>query len=188
MTTNSTTELGPLALLLGTWEGAKGDDRAPADDRGVETNKYRERMIFEPTGVVENHEQRMYGLRYRTTAWRLDAVDAFHEEIGYWLWDAANRQLMRSFMVPRGVTVLAGGTVAADAKSFTLAADVGSHTYGICSNKFLDAEFKTVRFEIKMTIHDGNSFSYEADTQLQIKGQSAIFHHTDKNRLQRVPG
>ena len=90
-------------------------------------------------------------------------------------------------MVPRGVMVIAGGTVEPAAREFHLAAEVGSETYGICSNLFLDREFKTVRYELKVTIHDANSFSYEEDTQLQIKGQSELFHHIDKNTLKRLP-
>jgi hypothetical protein len=44
--------LGPLAALAGVWEGDKGDDKAPDDDRvSVEHNLFRERMTFEPIGV-----------------------------------------------------------------------------------------------------------------------------------------
>jgi hypothetical protein len=106
--------------------------------------------------------------------------------LGYWLWDAQAKQVMRCFIVPRGVSIIAGGTVEPNAKSFELAADVGSETYGICSNQFLDKEFKTVRYELRVTVHDDQSFSYEEDTQLQIKGQKELFHHTDKNTLKRV--
>ncbi len=56
---------------------------------------------------------------------------------------------MRCATVPRGISFIAGGTVEPDAKEFDLAADVGSEAYGICSNKFLDEEFKIVRFEMK---------------------------------------
>lgn len=73
-----------------------------------------------------------------------------------------------------------------DARSFELAADAGSETYGICSNRFLDKEFKTVRYELKVTIHDDQSFSYEEDSQLQVKGQKDLFHHIDKNTLKRT--
>ncbi len=133
------TDFGPLAGLIGTWEGDKGIDTAPDDDRvSKEINQFRERMTFAPTGLVENHDQKLYGLRYATTAWRLGAEDPFHEELGYWLWDADARQVLRCFMIPRGVTVIAGGTAEPDAKSFQLAAEVGSDTYGICSNRFLD--------------------------------------------------
>ncbi|MBX3342204.1 MAG: FABP family protein, partial [Nitrospira sp.] len=111
---------------------------------------------------------------------------AFHEETGYWLWDAAARQVLRCFIVPRGVTVLAGGTVEPDATSFQIAAVAGSDTYGICSNQFLDREFKTVRYELTMTMHGSDSFTYTEDTQLRMKGRSDLFHHTDTNRVTRV--
>ncbi len=186
MTDEIIKNLGPLAPLAGIWEGDKGDDTAPSDNRGTESNKFRERMTFEPMGPVNNHEQVLYGLRYTTTAWPLGASDPFHEELGYWLWDAQAKQVLRCFIVPRGVTVIAGGTVEPDARSFELAADAGSQTYGICSNRFLDKEFKTVRYELKVTIHDDQSFSYEENTQLQIKGRKDLFHHIDKNTLQRT--
>ena len=145
--------LGPLAGLIGTWEGDKGHDEAPDDNpKETEINVYRERMTFAPTGLVENHTQRLYGLRYATTAWRIGADEPFHEELGYWLWDEADGQVLRCFMVPRGVTVIAGGPASADATSFTLHAEVGSETYGICSNRFLDREFKTIAYELTFSV------------------------------------
>lgn len=179
-------QLGPLAALTGAWEGAKGDDTAPSDDRGTEKNAYRERITFVPFGPVTNHEQVLYGLRYATTAWRLGEEAAFHEESGYWLWDAAEKQVLRCFIVPRGITVLAGGTVEPAARRFSLVADVGSATYGISSNRFLDREFRTVRYELTVTLNDDGSFSYDEDTQILMKGRKDIFHHQDKNTLQRV--
>ena len=179
-------QLGPLAPLAGVWEGDKGDDTAPSDDRGVEKNLFRERITFVPISPVNNHEQNFYGLRYSTTAWRIGEKDAFHEELGYWLWDPEDQQVIRCFMIPRGVTVLSGGTVKHDAKEFSLSAEVGSGIYGICSNRYLDREFKTMRYDLKVTIHSLDSFSYEEDTQIQIKGQPKLFHHIDKNTLRRV--
>lgn len=180
-------ELGPLARLVGSWEGTKGTDLSPDDDPSqIETNLYREEAVFEPTGEVNNHAQQLFGLRYRMTAWRIDAADPFHEELGYWLWDAANRQVMRCFMVPRGVTLIAGGTADADATRFDLAADLGSATYGICSNPFLDREFQTVRYELSVDLSAEDTFAYRQDTQMKIPGQSEIFHHTDENTIARV--
>jgi hypothetical protein len=180
-------ELGPLAGLEGVWEGEKGTDTAPDDDRvSTEINRYRERMTFEPTGVVRNHEQQLYGLRYATTAWRIGEEEPFHEELGYWLWDAGEKQVLRCFMVPRGVTVIAGGTAEPDARSFDLAADVGSETYGICSNRFLDREFRTVRYELRFERRGDDTIHYWEDTVLQIRGQDEPFHHTDENTLTRV--
>ena len=178
--------LGPLAALAGTWEGDKGDDVAPSDDRGTETNKYRERLRLEPFGPVDNHEQQLWGLRYSTIAYRLGEPGAFHEETGYWLWDPKDRQVLRCFLVPRGVAVIAGGTVAPDAKVFTLVAELGSPTYGICSNRFLDREFQTVRYEVTVRVHDDGSISYDEDTQLKLPGRPDLFHHTDRNTLRRV--
>lgn len=178
--------LGPLAALAGVWEGTKGEDIAPSDDRGTEENKFRERMTFDPFGPVRNHEQVLYGLWYATTAWRIGEDGPFHEELGYWLWDPADKQVLRCFMVPRGVTILAGGTAEPTATSFSLAADLGSPTYGICSNKFLDREFKTERYELTVTLLDRDRMRYEEDTQLRMPGRKDLFHHRDSNTLTRV--
>ena len=74
------------------------------------------------------------------------------------------------------------------ATTFTLLAEVGSDTYGICSNRFLDKEFKTVRYELTVTIYDKNRFHYKEDTQLRMPGRPDLFHHTDENTLMRVAG
>ena len=186
MSADSLKRLGPLASLAGIWEGDKGDDVAPSDDRGTEQNKFRERITLEPIAPVNNHEQTLYGLRYATMAWRIGEQVPFHEETGYWLWDPKEKQVLRCFIVPRGIAVIAGGTVEPTARAFALSADVSSETYGICSNQFLDREFKTVRYELTVTVHDANTFSYEEDTQIRIKGQDKLFHHLDKNTLKRV--
>lgn len=186
MNTDSMKDLGPLASLVGVWEGDKGADVAPSDDRGTERNAFRERLSFEPIGSVENHEQKLQGLQYSRKAWRLGEAEPFHQEIGYWLWEAAAKQLLRCFVIPRGMAVLAGGPAEADAKNFTISADVGSDTQGICSNVFLDREFKTVRYELAITVHGPDSFSYKENTQLKVTGQKELFHHTDANTVKRV--
>lgn len=187
MTDENIRNLGPLASFAGVWEGDKGKDESPDDDRvTIEHNAFRERIVLEPIGLVENHEQSLYGLRYAKTAWRLGVDDSFHEEVGYWLWDAEAKQVMLTFIVPRGVTVLAGGTVEPDAKTMKLSAEVGSEVFGICSGPFLDEEFKTVRYDIELTVNDDGSFSYSQNTQLQIKGQSEVFAHTDENTLRKI--
>lgn len=178
--------LGPLAALAGEWEGDTGDDVAPSDDRGVENNKYREKMVFVPFGPTDNHEQKLWGLRYSTTAWRLGEPDPFHEELGYWLWDPREKQVMRCFLVPRGVALIAGGTAEASARELQLSAKLGSSTYGICSNPFLDREFKTVAYELTIKILDANRFQYSEDTQLIIKDKKEIFHHRDSNVMKKI--
>lgn len=176
--------LGPLAALVGRWEGNEGVDIAPAHDGSKETH-YQERISFEPIGPVNNGPQILYGLRYSTVAWPLIQEKPFHEEVGYWLWHAERKQVMRCFIVPRGVVVNAGGTSEPDAKEFRMAADAGAAVYGILSNPYLDQNAKTVRYELTVTIHEPWKFSYKEDTQLQISGRPDVFHHTDHNTLKR---
>ncbi len=181
---NIVKNLGPLTPLAGIWEGAQGLDVSPSKNGPIET-PYRERITFEPLGPVVNGPQVLYGLKYATVAWPLEEENPFHEETGYWLWDAKARQVMRCFIVPRGVLVNAGGISEAQSKTFEMTAEVGSEIFGILSNPFLDKAFKTVRYELSVTVHDEKSFSYAEDTQLKIHGLSEIFHHRDKNTLQR---
>lgn len=185
MPTPTADELGPLAALAGNWTGDQGDDTAPADDRGVEKNAFREAVSLEAFGPVNNHEQTMFGLRHQKTAWRFGADDSFHEETGYWLWDADRRLVMRTVLVPRGIAVIAGGVVDKNARSFTLVAEVGSPTFGILSNPFLDAEFRTIRYEIKVEVLPDGRIATEEDTTMLMKGRKDLFHHVDKNTLRR---
>lgn len=179
-------EWGPLAALVGTWEGSQGLDVAPSDGRATEKNSFRERIVFEPLSRVDNHEQTLYGLRYRTTAWRLGEPDPFHEEVGYWLWDGKEKNVFRCFIVPRGVTVLAGGKCEPSAKDFSMAAKVGDKVFGICSNPFLDREFQTIEYRLSIKVLDDDTFFYEEDTVLKMPGKKDLFHHTDRNTLKRV--
>lgn len=179
------THLGPLAPLAGTWEGDQGIDISPSKLGSHET-RFRERITFEPLGPVTNGSQILYGLRYSTIAWPLIQEQPFHEEVGYWLWDAERKQVMRCFMVPRGVVVNAGGTSEPDAKIFHMAADAGSGVYGILSNPYLNQAAKTVRYEVTVTIHEPWKFNYQEDTQLQIAGHPEVFHHTDQNTMTRL--
>ncbi len=177
--------LGPLAPLAGIWQGDSGIDVSRILSKKTET-KYHEEAVFIPVGPVNNGPQKLYGLRYSMTAWPLDSDDAFHEELGYWLWDCEHQQVLKSFMVPRGVLVNAGGHAEVDSKNFHLAAECGSQTYGVMSNKFLDETYKTKNYSVDVSIHDDGKFSYKQDTQLWIPINQAIFHHTDQNTLEKI--
>jgi hypothetical protein len=177
--------LGPLVALVGTWEGIAGIDLAPSPKGPVQT-PFRERRTYEPFGPVINGSQVLYGLRYASVMWPDQSIDPFHEETGYWLWDPKAEQVMCCFVVPRGVVVNAGATVAPDAKKYTLAADVGSSVYGVMSNPFLDAVYRTVRFEMTVTYNDDGSFTYQQNTQLQMQHSPVPFDHTDSNTLKKV--
>lgn len=177
--------LGPLAALVGTWEGDQGFDVAPDGDVREES-RYRERMTFEPLGPVENSQQVLYGLDYRTFAWRIGDADPFHREVGYWLWDAEAGLVMRCFMVPRGVTVLACGQATVESRVLIMAAEVGSTTAGVLSNPPLDGVARTVRYDLTVELLEDGGLRYHEDTVLAIAGLPDLFHHTDENTLHRV--
>jgi len=179
--------LGPLAALAGTWEGDQGLD-VSATPAGPEETRFREQMVFEPMGPVINGAQVLYGLRYTTTAWPEGCDDAFHEEVGYWAWEPATGSVTRCFMVPRLVTIMAGGTAAPDARAFQLEAVAGSGTYGILSNPFLDKGARTERYDLSVSLSDDGALTYEEDTVLRFAGMPDVFHHTDRNTLRRTAG
>jgi hypothetical protein len=140
---------------------------------------------MKPFGPVDNGSQRLYGLDYRMAAWRGDEENPFHTEVGYWLWDAAAGQVMRCFMVPRGSTVLAGGTAKATDTTFTMEATCGDETYGILSNKYLAENARTSKYTCTVTIVDADAWSYDELTTYRhvVGGEIA---HRDHNTLRRV--
>jgi len=179
-------EWGPLAGLIGTWEGDKGLDVSFHNEDGkIGETAYREKTTFKPFGPVDNGNQCLYGLDYRTAAWRVGEDNPFHTEVGYWMWDAADKQVMRCFMVPRASTLIAGGTVEPDATTFRLEATCGSNVYGILSNRYLDDVAKSVRFDVTITII-GDEFTYDETTEVEHKRTNGVIMHTDRNTLHRV--
>ena len=184
----SNAEWGPLAGLIGTWEGNKGLDVSFHNEDGkVGETGYFERTTFKPFGPVANGLQELYGLDYRTAAWRHgeENDNPFHTEVGYWLYDAANNQVMRCFMVPRGSVVIAGGTADADATTFTMAASLGVLSYGILSNQYLDENAKTTNYDCTISI-DGDTFSYDETTVYEHYRSKAPIMHTDRNTMSLV--
>ena len=182
-------KLGPLKHLVGTWEGDGGLDVSYHHAEGaVGDTPFRERTTFSPFGPVDNGTQQLYGLDYRMAAWRGDEVDPFHTEIGYWLWDAAEQQVMRCFMVPRGTAVLAGGTADADATTFTMVGEQGSATDGVIENRYLADKASCVRYECTITIDGPDQWSYTQTTVLRMPQFPDLYDHTDANTLRRIVG
>jgi hypothetical protein len=178
-------EWGPLAGLVGEWEGDEGVDISFHNvEAEVGETKYREKISMKPFGPVDNGSQHLYGLDYRMAAWRDGEADPFHTEVGYWLWDGATGQVMRCFMVPRGSTVLAGGTAKETDTFFEMEANVGEETYGILSNKYLAEKARTMKYTCSVTV-SGDTFSYEECTTYQ-HAIGGVIAHTDRNVLRRV--
>ncbi len=179
-------ELGPLKNLVGTFKGTIGDDVAPSDDRGTENNKYHEVIVFTHILPQANHEQTLFGVRYHQQVFRHDEEFPFHDQVGYWHWDPKAKLVMQSLAIPRAMAVLAGGPAEAGSKSFKLKAELGSKTFGIASNPFLDREFQTVEYEIQLSFPDEETLVYEQVTKIHIKGHPKVFEHRDQNTLKRA--
>jgi hypothetical protein len=182
---NTLANLGPLRPMAGIWQGTRGLDVKPKAE-GPKKQAYVERIELQPVDPVTNGPQLLYGLRYHTHITKPDQVKTYHEQVGYWLWEPASGTVIHTLTIPRGQTAMAAGQAAADARQFRLESQQGLDTWGICSAPFLNHAFKTVAFNITVTINDDGSWGYEEDTVLQIRGQAEPFHHTDRNLLFKV--
>jgi len=179
--------LGPLAPMAGIWEGQHGTDIAPKR-AGPRTQPFHERIELQPVDPGNNGPQTLYALRYHAWMCKPGETGTYHDQVGYWLWEPATETVMHSLTIPRGQTVLAMGKAKPDAKQFTLTATRSDTDYGICSNPYLEKNFRTDSFENTVTIHDDGTWSYDEDTVMTITGQTEPFHHRDSNRLTRVAG
>lgn len=177
-------EWGPLGALIGDWQGEGGLDTAFSHSRGevVET-PYLEKVTMKPFGPVDNGNQHLYGLDYKTAMWRNDEDSPFHTEVGYWLWDAATGEVLRGFVVPRGITVLAGGVAGADAKQWTMRADLGGTNYTVGENQYLAKHASTISYEVAITLDADGSWTYDETTMLRMTEFPEPFAHTDHNTL-----
>jgi len=180
-------EWGPLARLAGVWEGDKGEDVAYANETGkIGLTPFREHIEFKAFGPVENGPQVLYGLDYRMAAWRGDEENPFHTEVGYWLWDAAEKQVFRCFLIPRGSAIIAGGTVEPDATKWSLKAEHGLNTYGVLSNKWLEQHARTTRYELHVDTSVEGEYTYDELSVIHHAKMPDAVQHTDRNTLKRI--
>lgn len=180
-------EWGPLWALAGEWEGESGLDAAFSHSSGeVVLTPYRERVSLTPFGPVRNGRQRLFGLDYRTAMWRGDETVPFHAEVGYWLWDGDTGEILRAFVVPRGITVLAGGTASAGAVEFSLAADKGDGEYTIAENEYLTKRASSLSYRVTVDVHADGAWSYHEVTTLKFSELPEPFAHSDRNTLRRM--
>jgi hypothetical protein len=178
-------DYGPLARLLGTWEGDRGLDVAPEPD-GTEENPYFETIAFSPVGDVTNAEsQTLAAVRYQQIVSRKSDKKVFHDQTGYWMWDAREGVIMQSIVIPRAVCVLAGGRYDASGGhdspvELAVSARLGDPDWGIIQSPFMRDKARTVEFRHDLTV-DGKTLSYSETTVLEIYGRT--FEHTDENQL-----
>ncbi len=182
-------KLGPLTPLVGEWEGNVGVDLSyhNKDDETSETG-YFEHAWFKPIPTTENGKQVIEGLNYKMTAWRHgeEAMDPFHDEVGYLIWDKARGQVMRVVVFGRGIAILAGSDAGPRDKVMHFNARPGAAEYGILQNRYLLERAQLMSFDSTFTVHDDGSFSYTSDLVLKLAAIGKEMHHTDRNTLHRV--
>ena len=174
-------EYGPLAQLVGEWSGDKGMDVSPDPD-GEERSPYYETLNIEAAGTVDNAEtQTLAVLRYHQVVRRKSNDEVFHDEVGYWMWDASDNTVMHSLAIPRGVVVLAGGK--ATKGDTTLNVDTTSdERWGVTQSPFMTDNAKTESYSQKVTV-DGDTLRYMQTMVLSIYGKT--FDHTDASTLKK---
>jgi len=88
MTDLNELDYGPLTALLGIWTGDEGIDIAPEPD-GEENNPYYETITYSAAGDVTNAEQQVLTvIHYRQVVQRKSNGKIFHDQTGYWMWEA----------------------------------------------------------------------------------------------------
>ena len=177
--------LGPLRRLAGIWEGQRGVDINPKAD-GPETREYYERIELQPIDPQANGPQLFYGLRYHLHVNTREEDIAFHDQVGYWLYEASTGLILQTLAIPRGQIAIAAGHAAPDAKQLVVKAERGQTEYGICSTSFLELAFRTDAYQLTVDFHDDGSWSYVSDTTLMVKGKGEPFLHRDRNRLTKI--
>jgi hypothetical protein len=182
-------KLGPLTPLVGEWEGDVGVDLSyhNKDDVTGRTT-YFEQATFKPIPLQENGQQTLWGLSYGMTAWRHgeEAMDPFHDEIGFLLWDKANGQVIRNVVFGRGIAILAGSDAQVGDRVLHFNAKPGDPSYGILQNRYLMERAEIKDFTSSFTFNDDGTFSYVSDLLLRLAATGTEMHHTDQNTLHRV--
>lgn len=185
MSDDKSIDYGPLNDLIGIWKGDKGLDVAPEPD-GAEENPYFETITFTAIGDVTNAEsQVLVALHYHQIVRRKSNNKVFHNETGFWMWDARDKTIMHSLAIPRGVCVIAGGTYtgAKDPDGnvmIEVSASSADHDWHIIESPFMRDNARTTGFLHKITVGNGK-LSYSETTVVEIYGK--VFEHTDQNDL-----
>ena len=186
MSAENEIDYGPLQGLIGRWKGDKGIDIAPEPD-DTERNPYYETITFEAAGDVENAEkQTLTIVRYHQEVFRKSNDEQFHDQLGYFTWDAETGVITHSFVIPRGVAVVAGGKVIEQSgDEITIKVDAADDNAdrGISQAPFMRDNARSVSFT-QTLILTNDSLSYEETTVLDIYGRT--FNHIDKSKLTRV--
>ncbi len=154
---------------------------------GQEENSFYETIVFEAIGNVNNAgKQKLAALRYQQLVSRKSDDEVFHNESGYWLWDAEQGIVMQVLTIPRGVCLGAGGSYRGDGQDAEFKLEVRAATdnaeFGIVQSPFMRDNTRTVEFRHEISV-SGDTLTYDETTVLKI--YSKRFDHTDENTLIR---
>ena len=178
-------DYGPLSKLVGVWQGDKGLDIAPEPD-GTEENPYYETFTITEGGSLKNAQsQELAVLHYRRIVTRKRDDGVFHDETGYWLWDAREKVIMHSLSIPRAVSLLAGAHFDAEEDSegnlkIEVSASIDSENWQIIQSPYMQKNARTISYLQQIIIGNGK-MKYLETTMLDIYGKE--FKHTDENEL-----
>lgn len=185
MSEENVIDYGPLKDLIGVWKGDEGTDVAPEPD-GQETNPYFETITYSAAGDVTNAEsQNLSVVHYRQIVQRKSNGMVFHDETGYWMWEAETQTVMHSLVIPRAVCVLAGGRYSGEKDTdgrtvLEVAAKLDDENWKIIQSPFMQQKATTTEFRHRIAVGDGK-MSYAETTMVDIYGKT--FEHTDQNEL-----
>lgn len=178
-------DYGPFAQLVGRWSGDKGIDVSPKSDAQKST-PFSDVIVFEAIGTVKNFgRQQLSALRYHQVVSRLGTHHDFHNESGYWLWDAGEEEVIQTLAIPRGVALVAGGRASSGARRLEVTAATDNPNWGIAQSPLMRDNAKTISFNHVIEVN-GTTMRYEECTVLDIYGRR--FDHTDGNTLGRSKG
>lgn len=176
----------PLELLLGIWKGDKGIDLAPKPVVD-ESNPYFETLTFERVNIdIENAgEEELLAIRYHQSVTEIESGDVSHDETGYWIWNQNKNEIVLAFAIPRGVSVVAHGSIQRIENEIVIhvAANLDTDNPGIVQSPFMKKNAKTTEFKRELRISK-NTMSYSQVTTVEIYNKT--FSHEDTNQLTRT--
>ncbi|MGR5259628.1 heme-binding beta-barrel domain-containing protein [Vibrio astriarenae] len=178
-------DFGPLAKLVGTWQSvdAGGVDIAPGQEGnsvgkgGPAVTPFYETITFEvAVDAVNASDQTLVALYYKQEVFRKADDSKFHDQRGYFIYDAENQIVYNSFCVPRTTCVTAEGAAGSD---MTLVAS----GRGIAESNYMTENASTTSFTMNIKFDD-ETLTYTQSTGLDIYGNQ--FAHTDSSTLKKV--
>ena len=153
-------------------------------DGGTKHNVFVEHYELQPIDPQTNGPQLLYGLRYHVHIVKPGEVETFHDQVGYWLWEAGHAHRHAHARDPARAG--AAGLRPRRARRHRVRGHgrgSARETYGILSSPFLDTAFRTLSFRIRVTVHADGTWSYEEDTVMKLPDRDEPFHHIDRNTL-----